>query len=520
MKKALSFLLAVVLCVTLFAGCSSDGSSNSGDEGNNSNNSEENNGEVKDTLVVAQTADTQTLDPQQQGRLWPDMSILSNIFDTLLTRDEAGELAPNLATSWESLDDHTWQFKLRDDVYFHNGEKFDANSVKFSVERLIDPDFNSPISELRTVKEVVIVDEYTVNIVTTDPDPILPNKMVVYPGVMMPPEYVTEMGDDYVAKNPIGTGAYKFVSWTKDSEVVLVANEDYWKGEAEFKNLIFKCIPSYADQAAALKTGEVDFVLGMPADVAETLKNEPNLEVFSAPSTRTFYIGLDCLSDGPLQDVRVRQAMNYAIDVQTIIDTVLGGTAQRVATLVPRQNFGYDDSIKPYEYDVEKAKELMAEAGYADGFTIDFDADNDYLTEIQAIVGYLEEINITVNINPIDYNTMVSKMLSKEVAPMFLIGIAGWTQDAMSNFQSYIRSDRKYTRFTHPEIDGLIDTLESSVDPDVRQEAISEVQRIISENAYFIYLWQKDNICVINSQVEYQPNLIGLLNMYSAHLKS
>ncbi len=523
MKKSLiSLFLVLSLCASILSGCGGNKntniSSSAPEQSSGTSEITENTevSSVKDTLIVAQTADTKTLDPQQQGRLWPDMSILSNIFDTLLTRDENGEIAPNLATEWISLDDYTWQFKLRDDVYFHNGEKFDANSVKFSIERLIDPDFNSPISELRTVKEVNIVDDYTVNIVTFEPDPIIPNKMVVYPGVMMPPKYVTEKGNDYVAKNPVGTGAYKFVSWEKDQAVTLAANEDYWKGAPEFKNLIFRCIPNQADQAAALKTGEIDFVLGMSADVAENLKKEEGLEVFSAPSIRTFYIGLDCISDGPLQDKRVRQAMNYAIDVQGIIDTILGGNAQRAATIVPQQNFGYDASIQPYEYNLEKAKQLMSEAGYADGFTIDFDADNDFLTEIQAIAGQLEQINIKVNINPVDYNTMVSKMLSKEVAPMFMIGIAGWTQDAMSNFQSYIRSDRKYTRFTHPEIDGLIDTLETTIDPEIRQKAISRVQEIISEDAYFIYLWQRDNICIINKDVEYHPNLIGLLNMYSA----
>lgn len=523
MKRLVSIFLISAMIFSVLTGCggstdtTSDTSGTSAEQsGDNAETAETEAQPAKDTLVVAQTADTTTLDPQQQGRLWPDMSILSNIFDTLLTRDENGELAPNLATEWEAIDDYTWQFKLRDDVIFHNGEKFDANSVKFSIERLIDPDFNSPISELRTVKEVNVVDDYTVNIVTSEPDPIIPNKMVVYPGVMMPPEYVTEMGNDYVAKNPVGTGAYKFVSWEKDHEVVLEANEDYWKGAPEFKNLIFRCIPNQADQAAALRTGEVDFVLGISSDVAENLKDEENLTVFSAPSIRTFYIGLDCLSEGPLQDKRVRQAMNYAIDVQGIIDTVLGGNAQRVATIVPQQNFGYDDSIQPYEYNLEKAKELMAEAGYADGFTIDFDADNDFLTEIQAIAGQLEQINITVNINPIDYNTMVSKMLAKEVAPMFMIGIAGWTQDAMSNFQSYIRSDRKYTRFNNPECDEMIDILETSMDPEERQRAISRVQEIISEEAYFIYLWQRDNICVINKNIEYNPNLIGLLNMYSA----
>ena len=526
MKRLVSIFLISAMVFSLLAGCGSSGenaSETSGSaaaaesEGTESAEAEAAEAQpAKDTLVVAQTSDTTTLDPQQQGRLWPDMSILSNIFDTLLTRDENGDLAPNLATEWEAIDDYTWQFKLRDDVTFHNGEKFDANSVKFSIERLINPDFNSPISELRTVKEVNVVDDYTVNIVTSEPDPIIPNKMVVYPGVMMPPEYVTEMGDDYVAKNPIGSGAYKFVSWEKDNEVVLEANEDYWKGAPEFKKLIFRCIPNQADQAAALRTGEVDFVLGISSDVAANLKDEENLTVFSAPSIRTFYIGLDCMSEGPLQDKRVRQAMNYAIDVQGIIDTVLGGSAQRVATMVPQQNFGYDSAIQPYEYNLEKAKELMAEAGYADGFTIDFDADNDFLTEIQAIAGQLEQINITVNINPIDYNTMVSKMLAKEVAPMFMIGIAGWTQDAMSNFQSYIRSDRKYTRFNNPECDEMIDVLETSMDPEERQAAASRIQEIISEEAYFIYLWQRDNICVINKNIEYNPNLIGLLNMYSA----
>ncbi len=500
-QKRICFVLALALIVVMLAGYGVDSLA----------------APKKTTLVVAQTIDASTLDPQKQGKM-PDMNILINLFDTLVTRDAKGRLAPALATEWKAINNVTWQFKLRKGVKFHDGEEFDAAAVKFSIDRLLDPKTASPIAELRNVKEAVVVDKYTVNIVTNEPDPILPNKTVLFGGVIMPPKYVKEKGDDYIAKNPVGTGPYKFVSWQKDNQVVLEANKDYWRGAPQFDRLIFKTIPSMADTVAALKAGEVDFVIGLTADAANSLANDNDIKILSAPWIRTFYVSLNATVK-PLNDPRVRQALNYAVDTQGIIKNVLGGKAKRVATLVPSQNFGYDASVKPYPYSPARAKKLLAQAGYPNGFTVTFDADNLFLTEIQAIAAQLEQVGVKVKLNVMDNKTMVSKMQAKTVSEMYFIGNTGWTLDAMSNFQSYVKSDRRYARLKNPKLDELVDIEETTIDPAKRKAAMSEIQKILKDDAYFIYLWQLDNICAMNSKLSYTPNVLGALWMFPAKNK-
>ena len=512
----IKFLLVVVLSlIFIVTGCTKP--EKNADTTTESVKSE-GNGPAKDTLIVAQNTDAATLDPQKQGKM-PDMNILINMFDTLVTRDADNKLAPALATEWKAVNDTTWEFKLRDGVKFHNGEPFNADVVKFSIERLLNPDTKSPIVELKSVKEVVVVDPLTVRIVTDGPDPILPNKMVLFGGVMVPPKYIKEKGDDYFAKNPVGTGPFKFVSWQKDNQVVMEANPDYWKGAPKYKKLIFRTIPNAADMLAALKAGEIDIATSLTADAANQLKGQPNVRVVSAPWIRTFYISIDALQDGPLAKKEVRQALNYGLDVQTIIDTVLGGYAQRVATLIPKQNFGYDPSIKPYEYNPEKAKELLAAAGYPQGFSTKLDVTPPDADIAQVFKAQWEKIGVKVEINVVDSQTMTSNLAAKKTSPLYYIGNTGWTMDAMSNFQSYIKSDRRYNRWKNEEADRLIDIEEKTIDPQKRQEAFTKLQQLIKEEAPFVYLYQLDGLYGMNTKVQWTPNPIGVLSMYSASIK-
>jgi peptide/nickel transport system substrate-binding protein len=509
--KTKCLLIAICLLVVLSGCTSSTGSSNT--------TSKPAAAAASTSLVVGQDTDAGTLDPQKQGKM-PDMNILINIFDTLVTRDADNKLAPSLATEWKSINDTTWQFKLRDGVKFQNGEPFNADTVKFSIDRLKNPDTKSPIVELNTVKEVIVVDPTTVNIVTSAPDPILPNKLTLFGGVMVPPAYIKEKGDDYFSNNPVGTGPFKFVSWQKDHQVVMEANADYWRGAPKVNKLTFKIIPNEADMVAALRAGEVDIAAsGINADIAAQLKGDSNLNIVSSPWIRTFYISLDTTKDGPLAKKEVRQALNYAVDVKTIIDTIFGGNASRVSTLIPKQNFGYDPAITPYDYNPEKAKQLLAQAGYPQGFSISFDASNLDSSIAQVIASQLEKIGVKVQVNLVDSKTLTSNIVAKKAAPLYYIGNTGWTMDALSNFQSYIRSDRRYNRWASPEVDKLIDQEETTIDPKTRQAAFTQLQTILKEEAPFIYLYQLNNNYGMKKTVQWKPNSIGVLWMYEASVK-
>lgn len=511
--KAKLLLIAALCLFVVVAGCT-----NSGGTSADTSQGPDTKAPAKDTLVVAQNADAATLDPQKQGKM-PDMNILINMFDTLVTRDADNKLAPALATEWKAVNDTTWEFKLRDGVKFHDGEPFNADVVKYSIDRLLNPETKSPIVELKSVKEVQVVDPLTVRFITDGPDPILPNKMTLFGGVMVPPKYIQEKGDDYFAKNPVGTGPFKFVSWQKDNQVVMEANPDYWRGAPKVKKLVFKTIPNAADMVAALKAGEIDIATSLTADIADQLKGQADVQVVSSPWIRTFYISIDAMQDGPLAKKEVRQALNYGIDVKTIIDTVLGGHAQRVATLVPKQNFGYDPSITPYEYDPEKAKQLLAQAGYPQGFTTKLDATPQDADIVQVFKAQLEKIGVKVEINTVDSQTMTSNLAAKKVSPLYYIGNTGWTMDAMSNFQSYIKSDRRYNRWKNSEADKLVDIEEQTIDPQKRQAAFTDLQKLLKEEAPFVYLYQLDGLYGIAKNVQWSPNPIGVLSMYNASFK-
>lgn len=184
------------------------------------------------------------------------MGILINMFDTLVTRDDNNKLAPSLATEWKALDDTTWEFKLREGVKFHNGEPFNAEAVKFSIDRLNNPDTKSPIVELKTVKEVIVVDAKTVKIVTDGPDPILPNKMTLFGGTMVPPQYIKEKGDDNFAKNPVGTGPFKFVSWQRTVKSpwkpMLITGREQPNSKSWLSKL-FRTLPIWQQRSVRLK---------------------------------------------------------------------------------------------------------------------------------------------------------------------------------------------------------------------------------------------------------------------------
>ncbi|GAA3410558.1 ABC transporter substrate-binding protein [Paenibacillus hodogayensis] len=508
----LKAMLVAMCVVMMLVGCSKAGGTTEGKEGGAQTPST-----AKTTLTVGQELDAGTLDPQKQGKM-PDMNILINMFDTLVARDKDNKLAPALATEWKSVDDTTWEFKLREGVKFHNGEPFNADAVKFSIDRLNNPDTKSPIVELKTVKEVVVVNPTTVRFITNGPDPILPNKMTLFGGVMVPPQYIKEKGDDNFAKSPVGTGPFKFISWQKDSQISMEANADYWQGAAKLSKLTFKIIPNPSNMAAALRTGEIDIAAGIKSEVADQLKGQSGINIVSSPGIRTFYISLNT-TQGPLAKKEVRQALNMAVDVDTMIKTVMGGHAERVSTMVPKQNFGYDASVKPFEYNVQKAKQMLADAGYPQGFSIQLDAATPDANSVQVIAAQLEQIGVKVNINLMDNTTLVSNITAKKVAPMYYIGNTGWTMDALSNFQSYLKSDRRYNNWVNAEVDKLIDEEELTIDPQKRQAAFSKLQSILKEEAPYIFLYQINGLYGMRTNVDWTPNPVGLMKMYTASFK-
>src|SRR5881392_2685676 len=333
-------------------------------------------------VIIAQGVDPTTLDMMNQSET-PASNLGRHIFDSLYERDPSLKVVPALATEMPKLvAPATWEVKLRKGVTFHNGEDFNAESAKFSLERLAGGQgklrgatFFAPIDR------VEIVDPSTIRVHTKKPWPTFTVVMTFVQGGMYPPKAYKDKDTTFISRNPIGTGPFKFVRWSKDEEIVLEANTTYWRGAPRIKTVVFKPIPDDAVRVAALQNGEIDLAVNIPPHLARIIDKHPKLFLSTAPSIRTIQLmyythQMDAQHkpvgpyNGATADKRVRQAIAYAIDADEIIKGVLDGRGIRVATMLPSMHFGYDPGLKPIKQDLEKAKRLLMEAGYANGVEV------------------------------------------------------------------------------------------------------------------------------------------------------
>ena len=445
------------------------------------------------SLTIGRAISTNAMDP---GFLREAATIVDNIFDTLVLRDTDMKLVPGLAESWTAIDDTTWEFKLRSGVKFHNGEAFDADAVKFTIDRILDPDAKSPtISYIRTIKSVEVVDPSTVRIMTNGPDPLLPTRMSRYPTYIVPPKYIEEHGKDYFASHPVGTGAYKFVEFVPDERVVMEANPDYWRGEPSIKTVTWRPIPDSTARLTALVTGEVGMIEDVPVDLVSMLDQSPDVDVVKIKNGGlTIYLGL-VMKTPPLDNVKVRQALNIAIDRKGITENLLGGFATPKGSQVGPADFGYLD-VPVAEYNPEKAKALLAEAGFPDGFEITMQSSYRYMKNdavAQAIAQEFEDIGIKVKQDVMEWSVYTQTVPFK--GPIYMLGWGSTqTLDADAAIYAIMKSGEPYSGANIPELDALLDESRATVDPAKREAILHKIQEVAAEQVPLITLYQEDKL--------------------------
>lgn len=466
-------------------------------------------GAPKGTLTIAQGIDADTLDPQatSSSAVW---SITLNIFDTLITRDGEGKLRPALATSWRSLDDTTWEVKLRPNVKFHDGEPLDAAAVKFSLMRALDPGVKSVFaSSLNTIARVEAVDSLTVRIVTKAPDPILPSRLCMQQGQILPPKYATEQGARGLARKPVGAGPYRFLSWEKDEAITLEAVPDHWRAP-KIARVVFKPIPEGASRVAALKTGAVDITAHVPPVDFPGIQTGEKTFGIEVTSNRAFLLNLDTLNFKPFQDRRVRQALNYAVDKQAIVKNTLGGHGRLIATSVIPEAFGHNPNIKPYPYDPDRARKLLAEAGYAGGFEVGYDTTIGRYPqdkEIAEVVGgQLARVGIKVNVQGFEWGAFYDGVKAKKRAPIHDIGMSTELFDADNTFSLHFKAGTIWSRWNNPEFDRLVQAARTTLDQKARQDALWKASQIQHDEAPMIFLHQISYLYGVSRRVKgWQP---------------
>lgn len=509
LKASHTIVLLVLIIALVVTGCSTQSNNNAG---NNAAPNQSNTGEVPqdDTeqleITIARPFDIQGLDP---GFLVETAQVVDNIFDTLVKRDENMELIPGLATSWTTIDELTWEFKLREGVQFTNGEEFNADAVKYSLDRVLNPDNQAPTaSYVSTISEVKVIDTYTVHVITKNPDPLIPIRFNRYPTEVVPPKYVEEVGQEQFSQNPIGTGPYKFVEWNRGSSVVLEANEDYWNGSPSVKKVSFRSIPEASTRVAALLNGEVDIITAVsPEDRARIDDSDRARLSEVVRAGNTVYVGLRTDQE-PFNNKLVRQAMNHAIDVKVIVEQVLQGAAVETDSLIGPKDFGYAGEYDQYEYNPEKAKELLAEAGYPNGFSATFDTVNWYIKNVdvaQVIAQQLQAVGIDVEVNNVESTVYRTKVPSGEQAEMYILGWSSTnTLDADAAIYSVLHSGDPYSTYNNPEVDAMLDEARGTTDGTRRAELYKQIQEQVLEDAPRIFLYQENQYYGVSQNLDWE----------------
>ncbi len=322
-----------------------------------------------DSLVVGMRTDAVvTLDPAM-FRDRDTEAVLRNIFDSLVAATPSGEVVPMLATEWRATDDMTFEFDLVEGVTFSNGEALTAEDVVFTFERIItegavDGQTSPRAGLLGPLASVEAVDDHTVRFhySETFPQGLLEQALVHFQ--IVPKDYMEEVGVAQFTAQPIGSGPFVYAGGSLDSQITLQRNEDYWQGAPPLQTLVFRMMPEPSTRVAALLAGEAQIIQAVPVDLVDRIDSAPNVSVHTAPGTRAYFIELN-VSKPPFDDVRVRQAINLAIDWESILTNIYQGYGQRLATGFLPSGFGYDPDLQPYPYDPERARELLQEAGYA-----------------------------------------------------------------------------------------------------------------------------------------------------------
>lgn len=425
-----------------------------------------------------------------------DKNILKHFMASLTRLDENGELRPLLAESWELIAPTVWQFHLRRGVQFHNGEPFTGEAVKTTIEMMNAPETRAAQRpKFRLITDVQLVDDYTINVVTSQPAPILPKTLSDLH--LLAPRYLKERGPDGASAQPIGAGPYRFVEWIKGERLVLEANPTYFAGEPAIKRLVFRPIPEDGARLAALLAGEVDLIYNVPIEMARQIEGNRRLALKAALTTTVYLLGLNTLNDEwPTSKKLVRQAISHALDRETLARTLLGGLALPLPTVLHSRQLGVDPDLKPREYSVAKAKQLLAEAGYPNGFTIQMVAPQGRWPKDrelgQAIATQLGAAGIDVRLEVLEYTNFTQQVHSKKL-PMALWGWSDTESDPdaiMRNLFTCQDSGSVWSLNCVPALDQLAKAQETEIDPQKRADLVRQAQTLMQDEEVNVGLLQ------------------------------
>src|SRR5437773_1817128 len=410
---------------------------------------------------------------------WTTNNMLEHIYDRLLDRDpKTFKPRPMLAESWRIVTDTTWEFKLRKGVKFHNGEPFTAHAVKATIDYALDPANKSHFTAAAywgLVKEVQVVDDFAVRFLTKQPWPNLIDSASLTNSLIMPAKALRELGPAKLAEKPIGTGPFRFVEWKRDERLVLERNPDYWQGPADVSRVTFRFIPEFSARMAALLSGEIDIMKDVPPHAVEAVERSGRARLRATVSSRINYLALVNLKPGPMQDVRVRRAINHAVDVEELIKQVLKGRATRMCGPLAPANVDYAP-VECYKYDPARAQALFKDAGVDPtklALTLDtpsgrYPLDKDVSLAIGA---QLQRLGIKTNLCVNGWGTHLDKIKTRNTGELFFLGWAP-APNGQGTTQPVCLAAQTYTSYGNNKVlDEKIARAQTQLEPKARAEA-------------------------------------------------
>jgi peptide/nickel transport system substrate-binding protein len=460
------------------------------------------------TLTVAYTSDLEGINPFSHSTSTVYARWM-HVCDPLVWHDtKANAWVPHLAESWTNPDANTWEFKLRQGVKFHDGSELIADDVVFSYNRLINDKESKQAPTLSGVDKIEAPDKYTVRIHTKTPDAAFVGRLDNR--VIMSKAYHEKLGTEAADKAQIGTGAYKFKEWVPGQRFVVVKNPDYWGPfKPVWDEVVFRPIPEDEARITALLNGEVDVIANVPPQNVERLNSSGSARAVGTRGDRMLFVGMNPTTIEPFKSQQVRQAVAHAIDKDSIVKGILQGRAYRLDGPLGPTMLSYDPNLQPqYPYDPEKARQLLAEGGFPNGFEVDFYSPVDrYIKDKDisaAIAGMLGKVGIKANLKTPEWGTF-SDQYQKGLYPMYLIG-RGNVSDPSEYLHQYFRTGvTKRLMFSDPEVDAALLAEQKEFDPKKRIDLLRKAQAIIMQRSPAVFLLQYEDTYGAHNRVDFDP---------------
>ncbi|WP_042121654.1 ABC transporter substrate-binding protein [Paenibacillus senegalensis] len=513
MRIAKTVLTIAAATAIFLTGCSSSSPSASPSPSSEPGQTEQP-GSDKTTLTIALPTEVTSMDLYSHGD-HVTLYATNNMFNFLLKRLPNGDITEDLVESYENLDDYTWDFKLKQGVKFHTGEELTAEDVKFTLERAAQDATLNVHSTFKTIKEVNVLDPYHFQIITHEPDPLIPGLLARPNAGIYSKKYIEEHGWDHYMNNPVGTGPYKFVEWKRGSHISFEPFAEYFEGpNPDWEKVVYRIIPESSTRVGELVTGGVDLIPNVTSNTWDQIRNNEGTDTISSVSQRVAFIVPRATEGSPTADPRVREAIELAIDNQAIIDSLLGGAANPTRTRVTPGNFAANEELfDTYLHDVERAKELLKEAGYENGVELTMQSSNGRYARdkevAEMIVGMLSNVGINVKLELMEWTSYLELRNAKKVGDLHMVWFGNSFYDAHTMVTEHLSSTRSMESlgYENQELEDLLRAAAVNMNPEERKEQYLRAQEIVADMRMNIYVYLEHNTYGVSDDIVFEPRI-------------